>query len=384
MILFSGRVKNVSLSKDGTSLSLYSNFFSKKFKKTETIYISADREACIYNFKMKEDAYGPITITGCKNEVREMSIFPANSPPFFSKIRPNGKVEEIVLPPIKDEIIFPEHLPNNKTKESGGKNVNNEKQTSTPAQGSDKDHQVNTKSSDELAKHNKGGQTKHRDRNKKSSTSTKESVEKPVDRSSEKIGKRGRQRTDNEKQTTSTPAQGSDKDHQSNTKASDELAKPDKGGQTKHGDRNKKSSTSTKESVEKPAQKPVDRSSERIGKRGRQRTDNEKQTNSTPAQGSNKDQQANTKASDELAKHDKGGQSKNGDENKKSSTGTKQSVKKPAQKPVNRSAERIDKRRRQRTDKGKIHNADSLVSQEANSEDERPIQKSELKNTNSD
>ena len=51
---------------------------------------------------------------------------------------------------------------------------------------------------------------------------------------------------------------------------------------------------------------------------------------------------------------------------------------------MDRSAKRIDKRQRQRTNMGKIHNADSLVSQEANSEDERPIQKSELKNTNSD
>ena len=286
-------MKNVSLSKDGRSLSFYSNFFSKKFEKTETTYISADREACIYNFKLKEDTHGPITITGCKNEVREMSIFPTNSPPLFSKIYPKGKVEEIVLPPVKDQIIFPEHLPNNKTKESGGKNVNNKKQTTnTPAQGSDNDHQASTKDSDEFAKHDNGRQTKHGDKNKKSSISTKESVEKPVDRSAERINKRRRQRKDNEKQTTSTTAQGSDKDHH-----------------------------------------------------------------------------ANNKGSDEFEKHGNDGQTKIGDINKKSSTGKKLSVEKPALKTVDRSAKRIDKRQRQRTNMGKIHNADSLVSQEANSED---------------
>ena len=122
-------MKNVSLSKDGRSLSFYSNLFSKKFEKTETTYISADREACIYNFKLKEDTHGPITITGCKNEVREMSIFPTNSPPFNGKIHSDGRVEEIVLPPINDKIIFADGLTNNKTKESGGQDPKNENQT---------------------------------------------------------------------------------------------------------------------------------------------------------------------------------------------------------------------------------------------------------------
>ena len=113
----------------------------------------------------------------------------------------------------------------------------------------------------------------------------------------------------------------------------------------------------------------MDRSAERIDKRRRQRTDNEKQTTSAPAEGSDKDHQANTKGSDEFTKHDNDGQTKIGDIKKKSSTGKKQSVEKPALKPVDRSAERIDKRQRQRTNMGKIHNAHSLVSQEANSED---------------
>ena len=101
-------MKNVNLSKDGKNLSFDSTFFSNKFKKTETIYISSDREACIYEFKLKEDTNGPgLVITGCENEVREMSIFPTNSAPFYFKIYPNGKVEEIILPPTNDKTIFP-------------------------------------------------------------------------------------------------------------------------------------------------------------------------------------------------------------------------------------------------------------------------------------
>ena len=101
-------MKNVNLSKDGKSLTFDSTFFSETFKKTETIPETADNEACIYNFKLKEDTNGAgMVITGCENEVREMSIYPTNSAPFFGKIYPNGKVEEIILPPTNDKTIFP-------------------------------------------------------------------------------------------------------------------------------------------------------------------------------------------------------------------------------------------------------------------------------------
>ena len=40
-------------------------------------------------------------------KVRELSIYPTNSAPFFGKIYPNGKVEEIILPPNNDKTIFP-------------------------------------------------------------------------------------------------------------------------------------------------------------------------------------------------------------------------------------------------------------------------------------
>ena len=114
-------MKNVNLSKDGKNLSFDSTFFSNKFKKTETIYISSDREACIYEFKLKEDTNGPgLVITGCENEVREMSIFPTNSAPFYFKIYPNGKVEEIILPPKIDTPIFPDNLRTGGKERMGG------------------------------------------------------------------------------------------------------------------------------------------------------------------------------------------------------------------------------------------------------------------------
>ena len=113
-------MKNVNLSKDGKSLTFDSTFFSETFRKTETTYISADNEFCIYEFILKEDVNGRITITGCENEVREMSIFPTNSAPFYFKIYPNGKVEEIILPPKIDTPIFPDNLRTGGKERMGG------------------------------------------------------------------------------------------------------------------------------------------------------------------------------------------------------------------------------------------------------------------------
>ena len=169
MDYFSGRVKNLSLSKDGKSLSFYSTFFSKKFEKTETTFISAERDFCIYNFKLKDDAHGLITITGCKNEIREMSIFPTNSPPFNGKIHSDGRVEEIVLPPINDEVIFAD----------GTEEPDNSRETG----------------------HDKSGQTKNGNGNEEGGTSTDVNPRKPVEpaeRSAERIDKRPRLRMDKE------------------------------------------------------------------------------------------------------------------------------------------------------------------------------------------
>ena len=185
------------MSKDGKSLSFYSTFFSKKFEKTETTFISAERDFCIYNFKLKDDAHGLITITGCKNEVREMSIFPTNSPPFNGKIHSDGRVEEIVLPPINDKIIFADGLTNNKTKESGGQDPKNENQTNTPPKGPGT-HELDTSTE---TGHGKGCQTKNGDRNEEGGTSTDVNPRKPVEpaeRSAERIDKRPRLRMDKE------------------------------------------------------------------------------------------------------------------------------------------------------------------------------------------
>jgi len=99
------------MSKDGLNFSMSANFDSPlrraKFENTEVTLLRADDKPCIFEYQKKDSE---ILVTGCDNEVREMQIQRKNSPPFYGKIHPDGKVDEIELPQVKDKILYPDFM----------------------------------------------------------------------------------------------------------------------------------------------------------------------------------------------------------------------------------------------------------------------------------
>ena len=75
LTLFSGRVKAVSMSKDGKKFSFSSNFDSpegvSQFATSEVALLRADDKPCIYEYS-KKNSSDQIVVTGCENEIREM------------------------------------------------------------------------------------------------------------------------------------------------------------------------------------------------------------------------------------------------------------------------------------------------------------------------
>ena len=109
---FSGRVSGVRMSKDGKKFSFSSNFdtpsgLAKFETAAEVALLHADDKPCIYEYKSK-NSNDQIVVTGCENEIREMQIQHKNSAPFYGKIHPDGKVDEIELPPKEDEVLYPD------------------------------------------------------------------------------------------------------------------------------------------------------------------------------------------------------------------------------------------------------------------------------------
>ena len=105
------------MSKDGKNFSMSSNFDSPpnvaKFDTSQATFLRSDDKPCIFEYREKQSE---ILVTGCENEVREMQIQRKNSPPFYGKIHPDGKVDEIELPQIKDKILYPAFKRTNITK----------------------------------------------------------------------------------------------------------------------------------------------------------------------------------------------------------------------------------------------------------------------------
>ena len=108
------------MSNDGKNFSISSNFNSPsnvaKFETSQASFLRADNKPCIFEYQMKQS---DILVTGCENEVREIQIQRKNSPPFYGKIYPDGKVDEIELPQFKDKILYPDFMISNATKGKG-------------------------------------------------------------------------------------------------------------------------------------------------------------------------------------------------------------------------------------------------------------------------
>merc|ERR1712157_412442 len=106
------RVSGVRMSRDGKKFSFSSNFdtpsgLAKFETAAEVALLHADDKPCIYEYKSK-NSNDQIVVTGCENEIREMQIQRKNSAPFYGKIHPDGKVDEIELPPKEDEVLYPD------------------------------------------------------------------------------------------------------------------------------------------------------------------------------------------------------------------------------------------------------------------------------------
>ena len=99
-------MKSVSLSKDGKNFQIS----WPDGKKSETKLLSADKVNCVYKHELKEEADSRTVVTGCENEVRYMQVVQKNHPPFYGKIHPDGRVEEIEMPPVKDKLMFPDDV----------------------------------------------------------------------------------------------------------------------------------------------------------------------------------------------------------------------------------------------------------------------------------
>ena len=100
------------MSKDGKKFSFSSNFdtpsgLAKFETAAEVALLRADDKPCIYEYKSK-NSNDQIVVTGCENEIREMQIQHKNSAPFYGKIHPDGKVDEIELPPRADKVLYPD------------------------------------------------------------------------------------------------------------------------------------------------------------------------------------------------------------------------------------------------------------------------------------
>ena len=110
------------MSKDGKNFSMSSNFDAPpnvaKFDTSKATFLSSDEKHCIFEYREKQSE---ILVTGCENEVREMQILQNNAPPFYGKIHPDGRVDEIELPQFKDEILYPEFMKANNTKGMGSR-----------------------------------------------------------------------------------------------------------------------------------------------------------------------------------------------------------------------------------------------------------------------
>ena len=110
------------MSKDGKNFAMTSNFDSPsnvaKFDTSQAAFVHSDAKPCIFEYQKKQSK---ILVTGCENEVREMQILQNNSPPFYGKIHPDGRVDEIELPQFKDKILYPEFMKANNTKGTGSR-----------------------------------------------------------------------------------------------------------------------------------------------------------------------------------------------------------------------------------------------------------------------
>ena len=96
----------MSISKDGKNFEIS----WPDGKKSETRLLSADKVNCVYKHELKEEADSRTVVTGCENEVRDIQVIQKNHPPFYGKIHPDGRVEEIEMPPVKDKLIFPDDV----------------------------------------------------------------------------------------------------------------------------------------------------------------------------------------------------------------------------------------------------------------------------------
>ena len=82
-------------------------FWGEKGKTSKTKLLSFDKDNCIYKHEIKEEADSLIVCTGCEGEEKDMQVIQKNHPPFYGKVKRDGTVEEIKMPPVKDIMLFP-------------------------------------------------------------------------------------------------------------------------------------------------------------------------------------------------------------------------------------------------------------------------------------
>ena len=108
------------MSKDGKTFSFSSNFDTPpglaKFDTSEdkVSLLRADDKHCIYEYNLEKDSSEHIVVTGCENEIRELQIQRRNSAPFYGRIHPDGKVDEVELPMKKDTAVYLDDFEKNK------------------------------------------------------------------------------------------------------------------------------------------------------------------------------------------------------------------------------------------------------------------------------
>ena len=78
-----------------------------KGKMSKTKLLSFDKDNCIYKHEIKEEADSLIVCTGCEGEEKDMQVIQKNHPPFYGRVKRDGNVEEIKMPPVKDIMLFP-------------------------------------------------------------------------------------------------------------------------------------------------------------------------------------------------------------------------------------------------------------------------------------
>ena len=82
-------------------------FWGEKGTTSKTKLLSFDKDNCIYKHEIKEEADSLIVCTGCEGEEKDMQVIQKNHPPFYGKVKRDGTVEEIKMPPVKDIMLFP-------------------------------------------------------------------------------------------------------------------------------------------------------------------------------------------------------------------------------------------------------------------------------------